>query len=98
MRIKKKTISGSPYLFCVVCKLYHIAQYSSYFCVNLISLHLFQDPETEDPVEVPSTYRKKGPISLTQQLKELDRLVLANQEEDLACSFKLNSLLEIIED
>lgn len=57
-----------------------------------------QDPETEDPVEVPSIHRKKGPISLTQQLKELDRLVLANQEEDLACSFKLNSLLEIIED
>lgn len=57
-----------------------------------------QDPETEDPVDVPSTYRKKRPISLTQQLKELDRHVLANREEDLACNLKLNSLLEIIED
>ncbi|TSK92908.1 Germinal-center associated nuclear protein [Bagarius yarrelli] len=57
-----------------------------------------QYPETEDPAEMPSTYRKKGPVSLSQRLKDLDRLVLANREEELACSFKLNSLLEIIKD
>lgn len=67
------------------------------FSLYLIYLYLFQEADTEDPAEVPSTYRKKGPVSLTQQLKELDRLVLANQEEERACSLKLNSLLEIVE-
>ncbi|XP_060732789.1 germinal-center associated nuclear protein [Tachysurus vachellii] len=57
-----------------------------------------QELETEDPSEVPCTYSKRGTLSLTQRLKELDRLVLANREEELACSLKLNSLLDIIED
>lgn len=81
------------------CRLYHIAQYSSYFHINSISLNLFQEQETEDLAVEPFTYyRKKGPVSLTQKLKELNRLVLSNQEEELACSLKLNSLLEIVED
>lgn len=80
------------------CRLYHIAQYSSYFHINSISLNLSQEQETEDLAVEPFTYRKKGPVSLTQKLKEFNRLVLSNQEEELACSLKLNSLLEIVED
>lgn len=72
-----------------------MAQNSNFY---IIFLHLFQELETEDPTEVPCTYSKRGTLSLTQRLKELDRLVLANREEELACSLKLNSLLDIIED
>ncbi|KAI5628091.1 germinal-center associated nuclear protein [Silurus asotus] len=57
-----------------------------------------QEAEIEDPAAVASANRKRGPVSLTQRLKELNRLVIANREEELACSLKLNSLLEIIED
>ncbi|XP_072541729.1 germinal-center associated nuclear protein [Salminus brasiliensis] len=60
---------------------------------------LTQDIETGDLAEkVPSSCRKVAPASLTQQLEELDRLIKANREEELACSLKLKGLLEIIED
>ncbi|XP_053352443.1 germinal-center associated nuclear protein [Clarias gariepinus] len=57
-----------------------------------------KDPQTEDPAEVTLPYRKKGHMPLTEQLKELDRLVLASREEERACSLKLNSLFEIVDD
>ncbi|XP_026851591.2 LOW QUALITY PROTEIN: germinal-center associated nuclear protein [Electrophorus electricus] len=60
---------------------------------------LKQGIETDDPAEkVPATCRKHAPLSLTQRLEELERLILINQEEEMACSLKINSLLEIIED
>ncbi|XP_076858543.1 germinal-center associated nuclear protein [Brachyhypopomus gauderio] len=57
-----------------------------------------EDPDDPAEKEVPSTCRKQAPLSLTQRLEELDRLILMNQEEDMAYKLKLNSLLEIVED
>ncbi|KAI4878707.1 hypothetical protein NFI96_013487 [Prochilodus magdalenae] len=60
---------------------------------------LAQEMKTGDLVEkIPNICRKDAPVSLTQQLAELDRLIAANREEELACSLKLKGLLEIVED
>uniref|UniRef100_A0A6Q2X0U9 Germinal-center associated nuclear protein n=1 Tax=Esox lucius TaxID=8010 RepID=A0A6Q2X0U9_ESOLU len=57
------------------------------------------DADLEDPLEkVGRDWFKGAPISMTQRLKELDSLLLASREEELACSLKLNSLLHIVED
>ncbi|XP_010878121.2 germinal-center associated nuclear protein [Esox lucius] len=58
-----------------------------------------QEADLEDPLEkVGRDWFKGAPISMTQRLKELDSLLLASREEELACSLKLNSLLHIVED
>ncbi|XP_021434900.2 germinal-center associated nuclear protein isoform X2 [Oncorhynchus mykiss] len=58
-----------------------------------------QEAESEDPLEkAERDWLKGAPVSMAQRLKELDRLLLASREEELACGLKLNSLLNIVED
>uniref|UniRef100_A0A673YSM1 Germinal-center associated nuclear protein n=1 Tax=Salmo trutta TaxID=8032 RepID=A0A673YSM1_SALTR len=55
--------------------------------------------QSEDPLEkAERDWLKGAPVSMAQRLKELDRLLLASREEELACGLKLNSLLNIVED
>lgn len=44
------------------------------------------------------TRRKTAPESLTWRLKELERQILASQEEELACRLKLSGMLSIVDD
>ncbi|KAL0964023.1 hypothetical protein UPYG_G00317270 [Umbra pygmaea] len=58
-----------------------------------------QEVDLEDPQEKARRHSLKGaPISLAERLKEMDRLLLVSREEELACSLKLNSLLNIVDD
>ncbi len=41
---------------------------------------------------------KAAPVSMTWRLKDLERQILASQEEELACRLKLNGLLGIVDD
>lgn len=41
---------------------------------------------------------KRAPESLAWRLKELERQILASQEEELACRLKLSGLLSIVDD
>ncbi|XP_024661247.2 germinal-center associated nuclear protein [Maylandia zebra] len=53
--------------------------------------------EPDDPLE-KVTRRKTAPESLTWRLKELERQILASQEEELACRLKLSGMLSIVDD
>ncbi|KAJ8247072.1 hypothetical protein GJAV_G00258440 [Gymnothorax javanicus] len=52
--------------------------------------------ELDAPPE--GSFLKSRPVSVSQRLKELHRLISVNQSEELACGLHLNSLLEIVED
>ncbi|CAI5656694.1 unnamed protein product [Oreochromis niloticus] len=53
--------------------------------------------EPDDPSE-KVTRRNTAPESLTWRLKELERQILASQEEELACRLKLSGMLSIVDD
>uniref|UniRef100_A0A8C7PY41 Germinal-center associated nuclear protein n=1 Tax=Oncorhynchus mykiss TaxID=8022 RepID=A0A8C7PY41_ONCMY len=67
---------------------------------SLLSMTNIMAPiQSEDPLEkAERDWLKGAPVSMAQRLKELDRLLLASREEELACGLKLNSLLNIVED
>ncbi|KAE8299602.1 Germinal-center associated nuclear protein [Larimichthys crocea] len=56
-----------------------------------------QDPEPDD-LSDKADCPKATPVSMTQRLKELERQILASQEEELACRLKLSGLLSIVDD
>ncbi|XP_041857307.1 germinal-center associated nuclear protein [Melanotaenia boesemani] len=56
-----------------------------------------QKPEPDEPLE-KEALRKTTPVSLAWRLKDLERQILASQEEELACKLKLSGLLSIVED
>uniref|UniRef100_A0A3Q0R3S0 Germinal-center associated nuclear protein n=1 Tax=Amphilophus citrinellus TaxID=61819 RepID=A0A3Q0R3S0_AMPCI len=59
---------------------------------NLLS---FQEPgEPSGKVARP----KRAPKSIASRLKELERQILASQEEELACRLKLSGMLSIVDD
>ncbi|XP_034430226.1 germinal-center associated nuclear protein isoform X2 [Hippoglossus hippoglossus] len=55
---------------------------------------------TQEPDDVleKSTWPKTIPVSMAWRLKELERQILASQEEELACRLKLSGLLSIVDD
>ncbi|XP_044071482.1 germinal-center associated nuclear protein [Siniperca chuatsi] len=55
-----------------------------------------QEPEPDllDKADRPKT----TPVSMEWRLKELERQILASQEEELACRLKLSGLLSIVDD
>ncbi|TKS67603.1 Germinal-center associated nuclear protein [Collichthys lucidus] len=56
-----------------------------------------QVPEPDD-LSDKADCPKATPVSMTQRLKELERQILASQEEELACRLKLSGLLSIVDD
>lgn len=64
----------------------------------LPAVHPTKGITASDTSGVSTAHRKSESMSLTQRMEELDRLILVNHEEELACSLKLNSLFEMVED
>ncbi|XP_041806149.1 germinal-center associated nuclear protein isoform X2 [Chelmon rostratus] len=58
---------------------------------------LTQESEPDDPSD-KADWPKSTPVSMSWRLKELERQILASQEEELACRLKLNGLLSIVDD
>ncbi|KAM9347509.1 germinal-center associated nuclear protein [Symphorus nematophorus] len=56
-----------------------------------------QEPEPDD-LSDKADWPKTTPVSMTWRMKELERQILASQEEELACRLKLNGLLSIVDD
>lgn len=57
----------------------------------------FQEPELDDLTET-ADWKKTTLVSIAWRLKELERQILASQEEELACRLKLSGLLSIVDD
>ncbi|XP_030643492.1 germinal-center associated nuclear protein [Chanos chanos] len=64
------------------------------------SASLRQEVRNDELVESASSslLLRGAPVSIAKRLKDLDRLISANREEELACCLKLSSLLDIVED
>ncbi|XP_070770765.1 germinal-center associated nuclear protein [Enoplosus armatus] len=58
---------------------------------------LTQEPEPDEPSD-KADWPKTTPVSMEWRLKELERQILASQEEELACRLKLSGLLSIVDD
>lgn len=58
---------------------------------------LTQEPEPDD-LSDKADWPKTTPVSVEWRLKELERQILASQEEELACRLKLSGLLSIVDD
>nr|XP_046259110.1 germinal-center associated nuclear protein [Scatophagus argus] len=58
---------------------------------------LIQKSEPDDPSD-RADRPKATPMSVAWRLKELEREILASQEEELACRLKLSGLLSIVDD
>ncbi|XP_069554900.1 germinal-center associated nuclear protein [Brachyistius frenatus] len=56
-----------------------------------------QEPEPDELSE-KAAWLVTTPVSMSWQLKELQRQILAGQEEELACRLKLSGLLSIVDD
>ncbi|XP_029386874.1 germinal-center associated nuclear protein isoform X2 [Echeneis naucrates] len=56
---------------------------------------LAQEPED---VSEEASWPKPVPVSMSWRLKELERQIVASQEEELSCTLKLRSLLSIVDD
>ncbi|XP_023147479.2 germinal-center associated nuclear protein [Amphiprion ocellaris] len=56
-----------------------------------------QKADPEEQLE-KAAQPKTTPVSLTWRMKELERQILASQEEELACRLKLSGLLSIVDD
>ncbi|XP_040004702.1 germinal-center associated nuclear protein [Xiphias gladius] len=51
-----------------------------------------------DDLSEKADWPKAIPVSMSRRLKELERQILASQEEELACRLKLSGLLSIVDD
>ncbi|XP_035532563.1 germinal-center associated nuclear protein [Morone saxatilis] len=58
---------------------------------------LTQESEPDD-LSDRANWTKTTPVSMAWRLKELERQILASQEEELACRLKLSGLLSIVDD
>ncbi|XP_076603708.1 germinal-center associated nuclear protein [Chaetodon auriga] len=58
---------------------------------------LTQEPESDD-LSDKADGPKTTPLSMSWRLKELERQILASQEEEMACRLKLSGLLSIVDD
>ncbi|XP_073329353.1 germinal-center associated nuclear protein [Pagrus major] len=56
-----------------------------------------QEPEPDDLLD-RADWPRATPVSMAWRLKELERQILASQEEELACRLKLSGLLSIVDD
>ncbi len=70
----------------------HKSQWSCIFIVLTL-----QEPEPDD-LSDKADWPKTTPVSMAWRLKELERQILASQEEELACRLKLGGLLSIVDD
>ncbi|KAM4608580.1 germinal-center associated nuclear protein [Polymixia lowei] len=58
---------------------------------------LTQEAKPDEPA-VKAAWPRSTPVSMTRRMKEIERQILASQEEELACRLKLSGLLSIVDD
>lgn len=59
---------------------------------------IFQEPMVDEQSSAGGWSSVARPASVSWRLQELERQIVASQEEELACRLKLTGLLSIVDD